>query len=313
MTAEQRSSVQNAIWLCSNDAARVDRDITSYPADELRRLKVKHEIAMAREQGVPNTDPYIAPEILAIGPDIVATGELLEVGSDSWTITIRHFVMGELEDLYSLIEDFENVRMENRYVILNSKGDGRTLAGPPYTRTVSRGHQLTLSLGPRAHRIRAQDLPKDLALKDGDIFSDGRDIATVFGLDALPQKLRTNLSLIKETREIKLDDRHGRLAASMVRNSQIMHPPESIQAGHRPAREVIPGADVPRRPILTAVRLKLDIGARRGDASKRKFVGAITKALHPTLAASLTNNNGLGILPTYRDNTTVPSNMGVWS
>src|SRR5262249_25711741 len=43
MTPEQRSHIDNAIWLCDLHAKLIDRDEVTYTAEELRRMKLAWE------------------------------------------------------------------------------------------------------------------------------------------------------------------------------------------------------------------------------------------------------------------------------
>jgi tetratricopeptide (TPR) repeat protein len=49
MSAEQRSSIQNAIWLCANCHDVIDRDAATYSATRLRDLKQQHETLIAQK------------------------------------------------------------------------------------------------------------------------------------------------------------------------------------------------------------------------------------------------------------------------
>ena len=48
MTPEERASIDNAIWLCSDHAALIDRDEVTYTAEKLHEMKREHEAACAR-------------------------------------------------------------------------------------------------------------------------------------------------------------------------------------------------------------------------------------------------------------------------
>jgi hypothetical protein len=48
MTIQERSSIANAIWLCSSCSVRVDRDAIKYTEAVLKEWKTKHEVAMSR-------------------------------------------------------------------------------------------------------------------------------------------------------------------------------------------------------------------------------------------------------------------------
>jgi hypothetical protein len=93
MTPEERSNIRNAIWMCATHATLIDRDETTYTADTLRQMKEDHEKMIAAElTGINQSTGSLS--LIALGPEIVATGEV--VGSDAmeWTIRLDHFVSG---------------------------------------------------------------------------------------------------------------------------------------------------------------------------------------------------------------------------
>jgi len=49
MTSEQRSAIENGIWLCSTHAKMIDSDEDMYTPELLRRWKTDHEISISRE------------------------------------------------------------------------------------------------------------------------------------------------------------------------------------------------------------------------------------------------------------------------
>jgi len=53
MTAEQRKSIRNAIWLCQTHAKAIDDDVVTWPVKRLHRVKADHEARMLLEIGVP--------------------------------------------------------------------------------------------------------------------------------------------------------------------------------------------------------------------------------------------------------------------
>lgn len=51
MTKDERRSMKNAIWLCSNCSIKIDRDIERYPAELLHNWRVEAEKLAVEEQG----------------------------------------------------------------------------------------------------------------------------------------------------------------------------------------------------------------------------------------------------------------------
>lgn len=55
MTSEQRSSINNGIWLCHNHGASVDRDTVTWPSEKLLEIKTQHEKHVYANLGIPPT------------------------------------------------------------------------------------------------------------------------------------------------------------------------------------------------------------------------------------------------------------------
>lgn len=136
--------------------------------------------------------------LLAIGPDIVCTGELAFVSAESWTLRLAHFLIGDMHKVVSFIDGFAKTKPEGRYVLSNELGDGRVLTAAPTLTKEADGYSLVCPIAPGFPRIDAQKLGSDMALHPdtNDLYLDERGgIARVSGLDYLPQKVRALLSM----------------------------------------------------------------------------------------------------------------------
>ncbi|KTC52961.1 hypothetical protein AO258_16020 [Pseudomonas syringae ICMP 19498] len=122
-------------------------------------------------------------------------GELIGIEKNIWSFRLDHFVVGDLSDLIRFGENFTNLDLYDRFVLVNAIGDGRELAAGP--RWSKQHNQLSLSVAviESFPRIDAHNLPMDIALNEvNDIFITNGDLATVRGLDSLPQKIKLCLS-----------------------------------------------------------------------------------------------------------------------
>jgi hypothetical protein len=196
MSPGERSDIANAIWLCAKHATLIDRDSATYTTEFLRAMKRSHE-AWCKEE-LRNGSGRLIPtdDLLAVGPDVVCVGKLIGVEESAWTLDLNHFVIGEFATLIQFIEGFENSLPENRYLLVNSIGDGRVLKGAPVLAKSETGNTLRCPVAGGFPRVAAQSLPADLALStNGDLVLKNGDLALVSGVDALPQKIRLCLSL----------------------------------------------------------------------------------------------------------------------
>lgn len=197
MTREQRTHITNAIWLCANHADLIDRDEVTYTAEVLRAMKSEHEANCATRLRNAVSVGEAVPDLIAIGPDIVFVGEFLGVEDDVWSLHLRNFVDGDVHALIAFTERYEQTAAVGRYVLVNELGDGRALrAKPSVTRETTGGYTVRCSVFPSADRIRAAEIPQSWALSDShDLATQNGNWAKVAGEDALPQQVKTCLSL----------------------------------------------------------------------------------------------------------------------
>jgi len=121
------------------------------------------------------------------------------VSINNWSIRIDHFVAGDLSNLIRFIENFDQQDLSDRYLIINSLGDGRQFAAAPTWRKDGKSIELSCTLKNRFPRKNAKDLGRTLARDNSnDIFLVNRSLSLVSGIEALPQKIRTTLSLIQD-------------------------------------------------------------------------------------------------------------------
>jgi hypothetical protein len=196
MSREERTHITNAIWLCATHAKLIDRDEVKYTADVLRDMKAEHEAKCDERHRNALSAGEVVSDLIAIGPDIVFVGEFLGVENEVWSFHLRNFVDGDVHALITFAERYEQTGTIDLYVLVNELGDGRVLRGKPsVTKETTGGYTVRCPVFPSAGRIRAADLPKSLALSDShDLMVQGGNLATVSGLDALPQQVKTGLS-----------------------------------------------------------------------------------------------------------------------
>jgi hypothetical protein len=193
MTHEQRSDISNAIWLCNNHAALIDRDDTTYTVASLRSMKSAHEAEIRAE--LSGTRGNQGSDLFALGANLVMVGQLLGGNGTSWEFEIEHFVIGDFAALLSFCAAFDDTPRLDRYVLVNELGDGRLLSDAPRWKRTDGHLTVTVHVERTFPRERAQDLGADLKLGDDhDLVIEGGDLAMISGVDALPQRLKICLS-----------------------------------------------------------------------------------------------------------------------
>lgn len=195
MTPQQRAAIINGIWLCAHHADLIDRDEVTYTVAILQCMKQAHEARNTEALRSLQPDD-VGADLIAFGPQTVVVGELATVTAGVWEFQIHHFLIGDLLSLAAFVEGFERLAFDDRYVLANQMAEGRLLAAAPVLTHTAGRRLVRCSLQPAATRMSALTLPADWALNhDGDIHLKNGDIALVRGLEALPQRLRTTLSV----------------------------------------------------------------------------------------------------------------------
>jgi hypothetical protein len=130
MTAEERSDIGNAIWLCAKHARLIDRDDVTYTIEALHAMKhVQEAQCFAALHGEPSLGR--GTDLIGFGPDIVCVGEIVSVKGSAWTLSVDDFIIGDFGALVSFSEEVERKNSASSFVLVNKLGDGRTLASAP--------------------------------------------------------------------------------------------------------------------------------------------------------------------------------------
>lgn len=197
MTPEERCGIGNAMWLCSDHAKLIDRDEVTYLADRLHAMKREHEVACARAVRT-GTGANLPAGLLALGPDVVCTGELTQIGAASWTLRLGHFLIGDLHRIIAFIDGFAQAAPETRYALSNELGDGLVLTAAPTLAKQLDGYSVDCPIAPATSRVDAQKIGSGFARHpetDDWYANEQGDLARVSGVDYLPQRLHEVLSM----------------------------------------------------------------------------------------------------------------------
>jgi len=196
LSSEERRSFDNGIWMCSYHADLIDKDHENFAAQTLRLWKKQAELRAKRaleNTGKSSTTP--PNTLIAITNKIIFYGIWKSVSDNVWTFIIGDFIEGDISDLKRFSINQSNVRQTDRFIIVESEGDGREMEKFTWTLSQDNGYEISCTVLPQAQRISPHQVGGDIALGDDfDIsFADG-DFALVEGLDAALQTLRIVLS-----------------------------------------------------------------------------------------------------------------------
>jgi hypothetical protein len=278
MTPEERKHIDNGMWLCATHARLVDRDEDTYTIEELRLMKKEHEAVCAARIRSPQSGGLATIDLIAFGPDIVCTGELVELGQVRWLLKLSHFVMGNFDTFASLIDSFDRVQSSDRYVCFNSLGDGRLLSAAPVLKRMDGGLYAECAVASNFPRISAGELGSQMAISEetGDVYIENGEIARVSGLKSFPQMLKSVLSI--QRGEFFLDRAYGvrfaeyleafrgtpwlaeLLKLDVVRQASIPYKSATNQQAHTPLNcvERVTGLQV-RQEDIAAGRLSIGL------------------------------------------------------
>ncbi|WP_267358901.1 MULTISPECIES: hypothetical protein [unclassified Methylobacterium] len=196
MTPEERAAIENGIWLCATHSVLIDRDEATYTVEVLRAMRAAHEAAMALEQA-RGTRLDFGDDLLALGPHVVCTGDVVHFEATSWVVRLTHFVIGDFNQLLRLVDDFDRLKPSERYVLSERIGDGRVLLAAPKLSRSAAGYELICRVAPSVSREDARRMGSDIKLSpdtDMSLTATG-SIARVSGVEAFEQFVFNCLSV----------------------------------------------------------------------------------------------------------------------
>lgn len=197
MTPAERKNIRNGIWLCATHSVEIDRDEVRYSADVLRKMKCEHEAAIANELNA-GRGTYFISDLIAIGPDIVGVGDLIGTSGSQWAVRILHFAKGDLRALITFSEKFDSIDPFDRFLIVNAVGEGRQFASAPSWKRTGTSIEISCIVKAQFPRVDAQKLGMTITTNPAnDLFFENGNLATVSGLDSLPERIKGAISMLQ--------------------------------------------------------------------------------------------------------------------
>jgi len=136
-------------------------------------------------------------DLIALGPDVVCTGEILGMDESAWTLHLKDLIRGDFNDLVGFIDRFPSFASRDQHVLVNEIGDGRVLAKAPTLIKCEIGYRVQCQVAASFPRISAKELGSQPAISpatNGPYVQNGQ-LARVSGLASLPQRVQSCLSL----------------------------------------------------------------------------------------------------------------------
>lgn len=153
LTPEQRSGIDNGIWLCRGCDGIVDRDAVRFSAETLKRIRRDHT-----EFARLGTSVETEVGLIAIGPNIVAGGQVARFNAAGIVLRLAFFLQGSAEDLFAFVRRFDAQSRISQYVLLSELGLGGLLAQAPEVAREGAAWSMTFQWLPDAPRLPASRL-----------------------------------------------------------------------------------------------------------------------------------------------------------
>lgn len=153
LTPRQRSSIDNGIWLCRGCDGIIDRDAVRFPAETLKRIRRDHT-----EFARLGTRAETEVGLIAIGPNIVAGGQVVRFNASGIVLHLAFFMQGSAEDLFAFVRRFDAQSPLSRYVLLSELGLGGLLTEAPDVAREGAAWSMTFKWLPDARRRPAPGL-----------------------------------------------------------------------------------------------------------------------------------------------------------
>jgi len=140
LTAEERASAENGIWLCQNCAKLVDSDTERFAIEEL--LEWKRQAENSAKFRLGRTAAPLAIEaphttsrplgthrpLIVLGPYVIAEGWRVAVAQDSWVLRLERFLFGDDAALSRVGDPLSGVPADEHFVVLNEPDDARAVS-----------------------------------------------------------------------------------------------------------------------------------------------------------------------------------------
>jgi len=191
MTSEERSSIDNAIWMCEYHGAIIDKDYEKYAADTIKQWKsIAEENATKNLQNPFSIIDTLPTTLVSIGSQLIFEGVWKGVVNNESELKfdIYRFAYGDIEKLREI--SISNNTISN-YVIIETQGDGRKLRKNIQWQLVNNRYEVTLTVDEKSARTNPDtlsDIAADFSFEDG-------DIKMVKGIDCAIQHVESALSI----------------------------------------------------------------------------------------------------------------------
>lgn len=193
MSEEQRSSIENGIWLCRMHARLIDSDSTEYSAETIKNWKLAAEEESYNRLTNLSRDNEIPETLISLGNAIIFSGTWKSVKDQKWTFTVGKFFVGDINGLREFSDNYEKSLIDY-FVIVESQGDGRLLNGKVNWHVNNGVYEIEMQVSDKTERTDPNSVGSDLSLgEDGDLIIEDGDFKMVSGVELAKQILIRSL------------------------------------------------------------------------------------------------------------------------
>ena len=152
LTSSERSSIENGIWLCRGCDGMVDRDAVRFTAETLKSIRRDHTEFVRL-----GTPIEVDAGLIAIGPSILAGGQVIKADETGFVVHLSFFLEGSSDDLVAFVHRFDAHPPISRYVLLSELGLGGLLDRIPTVERDGTGWRMNFQWQSDAPRMPAAD------------------------------------------------------------------------------------------------------------------------------------------------------------
>lgn len=199
MTSEERKHLSNGIWMCNDHGKLIDNDWKEYSATTLKFWK-EHAEEIAYQNLRDQTDHLNNESFtyVALGFDVIFQGKWKSVVGMKWVFEAVSFLNGNINSIRRFADDFNAIPENQKYVIVETQGDARRMAGPVQIEFGSDGtYLISMHVLERVVSALPVSVGIDLELGvNGDLVFNNGGFSVVSGIDAAIQKISVTASTI---------------------------------------------------------------------------------------------------------------------
>jgi len=137
LTSEERRSIDNGIWCCNSHADIIDNDLNTFSVSTLREWKKIAKTNTYREIDTSFTRINNPTTLVQVSDNVIFEGVWYNLNIENSYISflIKNFTYGNLDELKKFISNYTNLRIAQKYVVIESSGYGRQLKNKPEIET----------------------------------------------------------------------------------------------------------------------------------------------------------------------------------